>query len=276
MEWPLLLLNPLFKVIVRWLTQEEAPPPDFPLSDFERLRYEVRSADIILVEGRSRVSEIIKRITQSAWSHAALYIGRLHDLRDESLRARVRSFYSGEPHEPLIIESVLGKGTVVTPLAFYRRDHVRICRPKGISPVDAEKVVAYGIRRLGTEYDARQLFDLARFFLPWGILPRRWRSSLFERTPGPATKLVCSTMIAEAFNSVRYPILPLVKVQEGKILQLVPIHPRLMIPKDFDYSPYFDIIKYPFISIDLEGVYQKLPWGEENEFAKDRKQFSAH
>lgn len=273
MELTKFLLKPLYTAIVRWMAHE-APPPDFPLSDFERLRYEIKPSDIILIEGRTRISGIIKQITQSAWSHAAVYIGRLNDFWDESQKTHIRSFYTGDAREPLVVESVLGKGTVVTPLSFYRRDHLRICRPRGIAPKDAEHVIAYVVSRLGTEYDVRQLFDLARFFLPWGILPRRWRSSLFENKPGPAVKVICSTMIAEAFNSVRFPILPLVRESEGKVLQLVPVHPRLMVPKDFDYSPYFDIIKYPYISIDLEGTYRKLPWGDEGEFTKDREKIT--
>ena len=75
-KFGLTFLNPLFNIFTRWLTHE-SPPPDFPLSDIERLSYEVRPADIILVEGRTRVSRVVQNITQSAWSHAALYIGRL-------------------------------------------------------------------------------------------------------------------------------------------------------------------------------------------------------
>ena len=41
-------------------------------------------------------------------------------------------------------------------------------------------------------------------------------------------------------------------------------NPRLFTPKDFDYSPYFDIIKYPFLGLDDLGVYRRLPWSEED------------
>ena len=58
--------------IVNWLRHKKPLPPT-PLSDFKRLRREVRPGDVILVEGRSRVSEVIKLITQSCWSHAVLY-----------------------------------------------------------------------------------------------------------------------------------------------------------------------------------------------------------
>ena len=41
--------------IIHWLT-DERPPQGVPQSDFDRLSYEMRPADVLLVEGRSRVS----------------------------------------------------------------------------------------------------------------------------------------------------------------------------------------------------------------------------
>ena len=70
--------------IVGWLMKETSPT-GFPMSDFERMQFELRSCDVLLVEGRSRVSEIIKAITQSSWSHTALYIGRIHDIENNGL-----------------------------------------------------------------------------------------------------------------------------------------------------------------------------------------------
>jgi hypothetical protein len=37
----------------------------------------------------------------------------------------------------------------------------------------------------------------------------------------------------------------------------------LITPKDFDYSPYFDVIKYPILDFDELAVYQKMPWGKD-------------
>ena len=94
---------------------------------------------MILVEGRSRVSEVIKLITQSSWSHAALYIGRLHDIEDPELRERLGEHYQGTVDKQLIIESELGLGTVVRPLTVYEREHLRICRPRGLGSATARK-----------------------------------------------------------------------------------------------------------------------------------------
>ena len=86
----------------------------------------------------------------------------------------------------------------------------RLSRPRGLSPTDAQKVIAYATKQLGSDYDVRQMVDLTRFVFPWSILPRRWRSTLFQRRAGQLTRTVCSTLIAEAFSHVRYPILPFV------------------------------------------------------------------
>jgi hypothetical protein len=232
-------------------------------TNFSRMAFEIRPADVLLVEGRFRVSNVIKVITQSSWSHTALYIGRLYDVQDPAAKARIMQHYDGPPDEPLMIESQLGQGTIVTPLKYYKEFHTRICRPKGISPEDVNKVISHASSFLGMEYDVRQLLDLARFLIPWWtLMPRRWHSSLFEHNAQDATKVVCSSMIASAFASVKFPVLPLIYQDENKKITLKERNLRLFTPRDFDYSPYFEIIKYPLLGKDDIGFYRKLPWNE--------------
>ena len=100
---------------------------------------------MLLVEGRSRISEVIRQITQSSWSHAALYIGRIHDIQDPELREFVRAHFDGPDDTQLIIEGLLGKGTVISDLNTYKDDHIRICRPDGLSPKDAQAHLNLGI-----------------------------------------------------------------------------------------------------------------------------------
>lgn len=256
----------MFKFIaeffINWLTYEHEIKT-FPKCDFDRIRYELRPCDVLLFEGRSRVSEVIKTITQSPWSHSALYLGRLHDIEDEGSRRIAEKFFSGKPDTQLVLEGIMGKGTVITPLKAYKKDHIRICRPRGLSPADAQKVISYAIAQLGTDYDVRQILDLARFLLPWSIFPRRWRSKLFKQHAGQSVRTVCSTVIAEAFSSVDFPILPSFRHHEQHGIQLVHRNPRLFTPKDFDYSPYFEIIKYPFLEIDNQPPYRRLPWNKD-------------
>jgi hypothetical protein len=253
------MINWIRDAVVNWLSHKR-PLPHTPLSDFERIRHELKACDVILVEGRSRVSEVIKMITQSSWSHAAIYIGRLHDIEDPALKDSLEYFYRGPVDRQLVIESELGLGTVVRPLDVYEGEHLRLCRPRGLRYPDSREVVAYVIGRLGTAYDVRQIFDLARFLFPWWILPRRWRSTLFSANPGKSTHTVCSTMIAEAFGHIQFPILPLVKRVKDERVRLYMRNPKLCTPRDFDYSPYFDIIKYPFLDLHNYAEQRLLPW----------------
>ena len=262
--------NWLWNRVIHWLTVNGPPSPS-PLCDFNRLQYELKPGDILLVEGRSRVSEVIKLITQSPWTHSALYIGRLYDINEKKLRDQVSKCYQGEPADQLIVEANLGEGTVINNVYKYHHDHVRICRPAGLSPVDAQKVIAYSIKRLGFDYDVRHILDFARFFFPWTILPRRWRSSLFQHNAGKATRTVCSSLLAEAFSTVDFPILPFIDRSDSGAVRFFKRNPRLFTPKDFDYSPYFSIIKYPFLGINDIGLYRRLPWSDQEIVYNDEK-----
>lgn len=184
----------IWNAITHWLTNE-SEEPDSHAYDYDRMRYELRSADVVLVEGRSRVSEIIKIITFSSWSPTALYIGKLHDIEDKGLREYIQYLYDADLGEPLLVEAILEEGTIIAPLSKYKNFHVRIYRPKGLSHQDAIKVVRYCIGCVTLRYDIRQLLDLARFMFPYGVLPRRWRSRLFEHNSGLSTQTVCSTII---------------------------------------------------------------------------------
>lgn len=81
----------------------------------------LRPGDVLLVEGESRISMAIKILTQSNWSHAALFVG------------------SGWPGgnakpEPLtLIEADLRAGVRAVPLCAYAHMHTRICRPVGLA-----------------------------------------------------------------------------------------------------------------------------------------------
>ena len=245
--------------IVRGLTRE-SQNRQIPVSDFERMRYELRPGDVLLIEGRSNVSNIIKAVTQSIWTHSMLYVGKHHDIDDPEQRDLIQKFYQANPDDQLIIESLLGEGTIVDTLAKYKGENVRICRPRGLTRNDSQCVINFAINQLGVDYDVRQLLDLARFMFPYDILPRRWRSTLFEHNAGRPTQTVCSTMLAQAFAKVQFPIRPVLHQDKAGNLRLYRRKTRLITPPDFDYSPYFDVIKYPLLDLDELAVYRKLPW----------------
>ncbi len=239
-----------------------------PLCDFSRLRFEIRPGDVILVEGRTRIGDVIKAITLSRWTHAALFIGRISDLEDQETRKFVESRYPGPQNDQLVIESLLGSGTIVSPLIKYQFDNLRVCRPKDISPQDVQAVIKTASLYLGSKYDMRHIFDFARFLVPYWFIPSRWRSTLFDYKAGDVTRTICSTVIVEAFASNQYPVLPVIQRTAEGYYKWSRRNPKLFTPNDFDTSPYFDIIKYPFLG-DEKSIYKKLPWDETGVICND-------
>jgi len=258
--------------VTDWLLYEE-PRKSPPLQDFHKMSESLQLADVLLFKGRARISRVISIVTQSRWTHAALYIGRCSDYpKDSEVLTLIRQHFDGDDDAQLVLESLLGQGTVITPLAMYENDSIRLCRPRGLLEKDALKVVQHAVQQVGREYDIRQLFDLARFMYPYTILPRRWKSSLFTYKAGAATKAVCSTVLVEAFMSVKFPVIPVIH-EKGDQVSVHKRNPRLYTPRDFDYSPYFDIIKFPYLNYDqtfwglvTKGGYRDLPWDEDEAF----------
>ena len=64
------------------------------------------------------------------------------------------------------------------------------------------------IVQIGYRYDIKNLIDLARYFLPVSLVPRRFRRQALGFGSGVPTQVICSSLIAHAFGKVRYPILP--------------------------------------------------------------------
>lgn len=198
----------------------------------------LRPGDVLLVEGNTRVSGAIKYLTQSTWSHACLYVGN-------AVKAE-----GAEDDPPVLVEVDMVRGCWAVPLSRYAAFHTRICRPVGLKAEDIERLVQYVMSRLGHAYDLKNMIDLARYLLPMPPLPSRWRRRLMALGSGDPTKAICSTLIAQAFQSVGYPILPGMRRRdsdpgaEDHNLELLYIrHYSLYTPRDFDISPYFEVVK---------------------------------
>ena len=200
------------------------------------LQQVLQTADVLLVEGTSRVSSAIKYLTQSTWSHAALYVGK------------------SDLGESQFLEADMVHGVRLVPLSHFTGFHCRICRPVSLSASDRQAVCDFAMARLGLHYDMKNIVDLARYLLPNPPVPMRWRRQMLSLGSGDPTRAICSTLVAEAFESVNYPILPTVETlpavdllgnpHAGSSRELLHIrHHSLYVPRDFDVSPYFQIIK---------------------------------
>lgn len=244
-----LVLDTVGKLIAGYLQKEVPGYEPFTPSDPERLRGIIEPGDVMLVEGNNRVSGIIKYLTQSTWSHAALYVGPIDGATEPD----------GEPH--VLIEANIGEGVTSAPLSKYFPYHTRLCRPVGLSYEDRTTVCRYAINRIGFGYDTKNIVDLMRYLIPLPI-PQRWRRRMIAFGSGDPTKIICSALIAQAFEAVRYPILPKITRTRSRQARREILHIRdssLYMPRDFDISPYFDIVKP---TIELGFDYTSLHWAD--------------
>ena len=229
----------LGKALARYLGRPVRGFIPAAITDIDALRSALRPGDILLVEGDTRIATAIKYLTQSTWSHAAMYVGTVPGVADDG------------PDPKVLVEADLVEGIWAVPLSAYAQLHTRVCRPVGMSAHEIGQVVDFVIARLGHTYDLKNVIDLARYLLPEPPVPTRWRRRMLSLGSGEPTRAICSTLIAQAFQSVQYPILPIADSGEGahpggiaaRRIKWKRRHYSLFAPRDFDISPYFAVVK---------------------------------
>jgi hypothetical protein len=241
------VIDSVGRVLARYLEKPVSGYEPFTPSDPGALAAALKPGDVLLVEGNNQISGVIKYLTQSTWSHAALYVGPLARAQED------------EPHT--LIEAEISTGVDSAPLSKYQRFHTRVCRPIGLTEEDRARVCAYAIERIGLAYDFKNITDLMRYLMPLPV-PQRWRRRALALGSGDPTRIICSALIAQAFESVRYPILPKVTRMESRVARrdmLEIRHSSLYAPRDFDISPYFAVVK-PTIEKGFD--YRALHWAD--------------
>jgi len=253
-------------------------------NDLAELKRQIRKGDVILIEGNERISECIKYLTQSSWSHSALYVGDEPIRRNPELKpALVAKF--GDEADSLVVEAIVEAGVVLSPLSKYRDFNIRVCRPFNLSAADLADVMDEAIRSVGDTYDLRNVIDLARYFLPVSLVPARFRRQALQFGSGEPTRVICSSVIASSFHRVKFPIVPNYEqlppdaapapaprrrlwpmgssttggLEYGALRM---VSPTLVTPRDFDLSPYFEIIKFNIIE-SMRFDYHKILWAED-------------
>jgi hypothetical protein len=217
------------------------------------LRRALMPGDVLLVEGDRRISVAIKYLTQSTWSHAAIYVG---DVLNQ-----------GGEDPAVLIEADLKEGVIIVPLSTYETLHTRVCRPVGLTDEDRQSLIDYAVNRIGHQYDLKNIIDMARYLLPTPPVPVRWRRRMIAFGSGDPTRAICSTLIAQAFQSIAYPILPKIEISkstkadhiEREIMHIR--HYSLFTPRDFDISPFFDIVKP---NLDNGFNYKDINWASDS------------
>jgi hypothetical protein len=272
----------------RWLTEKlvellTQPLPNYERrgwNDLDRLGRHVRKGDVLLVEGDSRVSAVIRYLTQSCWSHTALYVG------DELVRrggpageAALQRY--GDEARTLLVEA-LPQGVVASPLSKYIDFNIRLVRPHRLRPEHLALIMDEAVASIGLRYDLRNVLDLARYLLPVSLIPRRFRRAALHFGSGQPTEVICSSLIGRLFQQVGFPIVPPLETPGGfdahpkpgwlqRILGQESFeytglfrmrHPNLLTPRDFDLSPYFEVVKFNVIA-DGHFDYQRIRWADD-------------
>ena len=242
--------------MARFLSKPRASQTHAPTSPRDQIAAALRKGDVLLVEGTSRFSSAIKYLTQSTWSHAALYIG-------DHLGPSV------DGQEPCVLCDVdVNDGVRVIPMSEFSDLHTRICRPVGLNEAEIDTLIRFMVSRVGYTYDMKNVLDLARYLIRTPPVPASMKRRMLSLGSGEPTQAICSTLLAQAFGSLHYPILPEVELIEphspgakqarAEILHIR--HYSLYMPRDFDTSPFFQIVK-PRIEGGFD--YHRLVWGND-------------
>jgi hypothetical protein len=271
------LRSKVFDFAARVLTKPRGNYTLLLPNDFESLLRALQIGDVILVDGDQRISEVIKYLTQSTWSHSVLYVGDEILRRFPGQREALLATH-GQDAQHMIVEALVD-GVVATPLSKYASFNLRICRPSSLRRDDLRRVLDEVLAQLGLKYDMKNVFDLARYFFPVSMIPRRFRRRALQFGSGLPTQVICSSLIGRAFQNVGFPILPTTtpsatprmqpRFMDRVLRRTLPPYPALfrrqlpsiITPRDFDLSPYFEIIKFnPVEATNFD--YRRIRWDD--------------
>ncbi len=214
------LLRITLKPLASYLNQPSASyAPALP-TDLEVLARLLLPGDVILVEGNTRFASLVRVLTQSTWSHVAMFVGPLDD----------------SPDPVCIVEADVERGVRTIRLSELGGMSARVVRANGLNASERDQVARRALARVGQRYDVDYAIELARSLWPIGRGKAR-------RHPAPvaaAERAICSTLLAQAFEEVGYPILP-------RPVPSAPGAARVYTPRDFDLSPYFTVVPAPLL-----------------------------
>ena len=174
--------------------------------------------DVLLSAGNSRVAVLVKRMTQSSWSHVSMYVGPLEE----------------GPDPRCIVEADIAAGVRSIRLSELNALHVRVLRPIGLNDGDRCRLADWVVSRIGSEYDLAHALVLGRNLLP---LPARLRSAPNIKV-NSATRFICCSLLANAFALVGYPVLP-VPLRDDRTATM---DHRNLTPADFERASVFEVV----------------------------------
>lgn len=167
------------------------------------------------------MAALVRLLTGSTWSHVSIYVGPLE----------------GGPDPRCIVEARVATGVRAASISEFKGQRVRILRPTGLRDADRHRLVDWIVGRIGDKYDVAHA---------WALAGRLLRLPLVTRLlPAPgsiargATRFVCSTLLAQAFVLVGYPI----AATRIAIADAQASEHRYVIPRDFEIASGFEVVR---------------------------------
>ena len=136
--------------------------------------------DVLLMDGNTRGAALVRRVTRSAWSHVAMYVGPLED----------------GPDPRCVVEADVAAGVRAVRLSELTGFTVRVLRPRELDDAGRRRLTDWVVSRIGYAYDLAHAWLLAMKLLRLPVGPRGTS----------ATRFICSTLLAQAFVLVGHAI----------------------------------------------------------------------
>jgi hypothetical protein len=178
----------------------------------------LRRGDVLLSSGNTRCAALVKRLTQSTWSHVSMYVGPLEV----------------DPDPLCIVEADMAHGVRAIRLSDLDARCICVLRPAGLDDTDRRRLAASVLQHMGSEYDFAQAWTLAR-----SLLVRRWWSrlqSLPTSMGRGARRFICSSLIAQAFALIGHSIVPADAIVIDRQTS------NALVPADFERAALFAIV----------------------------------
>jgi hypothetical protein len=210
----------LIAALAVFLTQPLKRYSPATTTDPESLSAVLRNGDVLLTEGNTRAAALIKRITRSTWSHVSMYVGPLEE----------------GPDPRCVVEADIAQGVRSIRLSELAGLNVRVLRPVGLNDALRSWLAEWVVSQIGGEYDLKHAWVLARSLL--GMPPKVSGPPASNGIAESATRFICSTLLANAFALVGYPILP---IHMPRAAVSAADH-RYVIPRDFERAPVLEVV----------------------------------
>jgi hypothetical protein len=137
--------------------------------------------------------------------------------------------------DPLcIVEADIAAGVRSIRLSELTALQVRVLRPIGLNDMDRCRLADWVVSRIGSEYDLEHALGLGQYLLRLPLLPKRLRPAP-DTVGHTAARFICSSLLAQAFALVGYPILP----DQMRVRLTATADHRNLIPADFERASVF-------------------------------------